>query len=934
MKKLYIIMTIFLALLPTICADLNNGIQTVWKFDDDLTDAVYGVDELNNLSGTYTSFSTNSVEGKSIFFDETDKFVDSIKASNLYNSSEKTINAWVLPQALGTKHYFSTGQTHVTGGRFEGRINVGGTFSLDTWTTLASTTGTYDTGNYYMVTLTYNSSHVCVTVNASEKSCLAAAIATENYIYRIGSRVEYTNQDWNGYIDEVYIWNRSLNGTEISDLYNDGVGKFYPFIDNPLTVSFNSSVPADIDSANVFPLGAAKINFSVDHENELNLSRTRFFYKTNNSINDITFFVNGTAVEGFQERTIVSNNSDIFEFLAPDQFMYPATYNYNETYMENTQHSWLELQGISSYVTTQLQNFSVNKTYNQLEFFVKSNALTALSLRTYYCNSSFALTNSPTGSGDCAEIAEILPSQAYNHTHSQYSSHYLVGLPIVGGKIAGITATTTSYISFRGRSGQIWNISFIPEHSRYRAMVNGTPATSTDFSGTTDLHIHQYGTTDTFIYFAEFCDVAGNCKNSSIVTESIEFQPLPPTPPFVYVPNTSYYNEISGNPINISWNPSVGIGGHITNYNVSLYDETQAFVAWINITGNVTFYEWDTLSVDEGNYTVGITAIDNNSRKTIGYSEEFGIDRTEPFLIIFSPLNNSNVSNGSVSFSATFTDSNNMNTVNISCFGANNYSFFLSNIGTAVYQLSETTSMPFLGGETCVFNWADSHTKKEIKEKFVEKSKNDGSLSFDGKKLVDAITPLIDINVKQKDIDRYGFCINVSPIYENIEFSIPDGCVPAKNSGFKGHLICGNQWVDFENVPDLPVLIVGDRVIVQNTKRVRDICFDSVGDLNTGTATITFSVIESQEAGTGSIMKYLVCPNRTVQESLIFIACIALIVFICCVGYFMESFVYKVVGCLGLIIISLLLWGCFPPLSFITLAVSAIVATSAFNTKI
>ena len=33
---------------------------------------------------------------------------------------------------------------------------------------------------------------------------------------------------WNGHLDELNIWDRGLSDAEISDLYNDGTGKFYP----------------------------------------------------------------------------------------------------------------------------------------------------------------------------------------------------------------------------------------------------------------------------------------------------------------------------------------------------------------------------------------------------------------------------------------------------------------------------------------------------------------------------------------------------------------------------------------------------------------------------------------------------------------------------------------------------------------------------------
>jgi hypothetical protein len=51
-------------------------------------------------------------------------------------------------------------------------------------------------------------------ISASQTSSLVP----NNYPFYVG--IEYSNEIWNGTIDELAIWNRSLDSSEISNIYN------------------------------------------------------------------------------------------------------------------------------------------------------------------------------------------------------------------------------------------------------------------------------------------------------------------------------------------------------------------------------------------------------------------------------------------------------------------------------------------------------------------------------------------------------------------------------------------------------------------------------------------------------------------------------------------------------------------------------------------
>jgi hypothetical protein len=66
--------------------------------------------------------------------------------------------------------------------------------------------------------------------DTSGTNTMKASANTLAYNMSLGCRTDGTNANFDGIIDEVGIWNRTLNSSEISYLYNSGIGLQYPFI--------------------------------------------------------------------------------------------------------------------------------------------------------------------------------------------------------------------------------------------------------------------------------------------------------------------------------------------------------------------------------------------------------------------------------------------------------------------------------------------------------------------------------------------------------------------------------------------------------------------------------------------------------------------------------------------------------------------------------
>jgi hypothetical protein len=73
---------------------------------------------------------------------------------------------------------------------------------------------------------------------------------------RIGDRAT-SNSPWNGVLDEIAIWSRGLQGSEVTQLYNSGTGRQIPGLGNTKVKQLNVNEPFPIHSSTVAGLPSA-----------------------------------------------------------------------------------------------------------------------------------------------------------------------------------------------------------------------------------------------------------------------------------------------------------------------------------------------------------------------------------------------------------------------------------------------------------------------------------------------------------------------------------------------------------------------------------------------------------------------------------------------------------------------------------------------------
>ena len=197
---------------------------------------------------------------------------------------------------------------------------------------------------------------------------------------------------------------------------------------------------------------------------------------------------------------VTSNISDIWKFVLYDNSILPATYNFNEPYMENITHQIVTTNNANQFSQIWLMNVS-NATYGWFEIMMNSTQ-TANPIQIWYCNSSYS-----TGSlinNNCMQFAGLIANSTFNHVHTVNTAHQVFSFSVneSTGKIGTVYVTPNSYFIVGGAKD--WNIYDIVNTSRTGAIKTTTNRgiSWTNQTYTIDAHLHQFNLNTTFHYYA------------------------------------------------------------------------------------------------------------------------------------------------------------------------------------------------------------------------------------------------------------------------------------------------------------------------------------------------------------------------------------------------------------------------------------------------
>lgn len=214
-------------------SSLLTNLYAVYKAESNANDslgvyngtAVGGLTYGTGKSGNSFVFNgTNSyVSFPSDFFEPTGSFSFNVWFNT---SSTATLTLLSLTNAsgyLGFRVFLSGSSRIITFSKFP---------SGSTINTLSSAGGVYTYGAWNMLTIVNDTS---VGMLIYSNGSLVASNITKTAISWGSSTLQRLGMNWdngtvfNGSLDEVGFWNKALTLSEVTELYNSGSGKFYPF---------------------------------------------------------------------------------------------------------------------------------------------------------------------------------------------------------------------------------------------------------------------------------------------------------------------------------------------------------------------------------------------------------------------------------------------------------------------------------------------------------------------------------------------------------------------------------------------------------------------------------------------------------------------------------------------------------------------------------
>lgn len=423
---------------------------------------------------------------------------------------------------------------------------------------------------------------------------------------------------YNGDLDEIGFWNRSLTSSEITQLYNSGNGLSYPFnITDNDTITFISQSPADITTTNAITGVNITYNFSITG---LNTTSPYLNWTIKNSSGSIiNSYLNGTKLPDYQVTTYSNNSGLNYRFFLDDS-IYPATYNINHSLMGTLTHYNYTLTTINNMLKVQFLNFT-GKKYNIIEVDIATSSSTTFT-DAYYCNSSY-ISGLPLASGNCAFIGSFNFSNTYNHCHNT-SCHNFFSLSVANNSFNNITITPTSYILVSGAGAGNVYVGYVNGSARTNVSMSTTNRglSWTNQPFTVDAHVHFYNDNDYFEYTPYASNSTNIFFNTPARTDSFNITYLQPSGVIVSLNrNDAYYTSN----ILVTRTNSTGFTGNISYYKYLVYDDNLSIYGVLNASTNATSLNFTPTNYSSGYYYVGVQAYDTNGYFSTSFSERINI---------------------------------------------------------------------------------------------------------------------------------------------------------------------------------------------------------------------------------------------------------------------------------------------------------------------
>ncbi|HEC39514.1 hypothetical protein LCGC14_0538350 [marine sediment metagenome] len=280
-------------------ASLNVDLIAYWTLDDVYTDSSIFSNTLSPINSP--TFNTGIINNGSDFESGSTQYSTRV-AGDLYPTLPFSINLWVKPESVVSDSVFVNKRSDAAGRlrynilRFSTTDKVAfnahnaGSTSIQ----ITSDAGALTNGEWTMITAVLDGTDMRLYINGSLSGTPAAItdlLDTAEQPFYMGSNAG-TGQFYDGIIDEVSIWNRSLSPAEVTQLYNNGLAiqvtfNFVPVVtlNSPVnefnttnsTIDFNATISNTIVLANV----SLFIDGVLNETNSSGINSTNYLFTKN-----------------------------------------------------------------------------------------------------------------------------------------------------------------------------------------------------------------------------------------------------------------------------------------------------------------------------------------------------------------------------------------------------------------------------------------------------------------------------------------------------------------------------------------------------------------------------------------------------------------------------------------------------------------------------
>ncbi len=320
MKKIFLILLIGMFMVSFASAGLIDGLPFYYNLDGTSGPVIDSTGFFDGINNGVTRGVPGIIRNAFQFDGSNNKYV---------NSTYETINAdWAV--SLWFNHTGGDAETLVS--KFDGgsssdgwsillnsvaknvQITLGGGGGA---VTVFTSNDIYNPNEFVHIAVSYDESEneMGIYINGSFVENVSVNSNDQLTILLLGIRGQGLSNEFNGTIDEFGYWNRTLNLTEVQELYNSGNGFTYPFITQTISTTLDSLDDGSLVSSNVTFNATIEVSglnltnatiFIWDSSDDLfftetksitgNISNSTFYLVINLTIGDYTWNVLGSAV--------------------------------------------------------------------------------------------------------------------------------------------------------------------------------------------------------------------------------------------------------------------------------------------------------------------------------------------------------------------------------------------------------------------------------------------------------------------------------------------------------------------------------------------------------------------------------------------------------------------------------------------------------------